>query len=117
MLPYLENLNTQNNYLFQDDNCPIHRANSVKEWIVEKNVSCLPWPAQSPDLNPIEHLWDELERRVRRRNPLPTSEAELFKFLQEEWFKIDNSVYCSLVLSMPRHVEAVKNSKGNSTKY
>ena len=46
------------------------------------------WPSQSPDLNPIEHLWDELERRIRKRNPLLKNKSKLIAALQEEWEQI-----------------------------
>jgi len=117
LLPYLETLDQQNEYLFQDDNAPIHRARKTLSWMSENDISQLPWPPQSPDLNPIENIWDELERRVRKCVPLPKNETELFDFLQNEWSNIDQSVYCNLVESMPRRVKAVKKSKGYSTKY
>jgi hypothetical protein len=53
--------------LYQHDSVPCHKSRSVREWYVYNNVPEIDWPAQNPDLNPIEHLWDELECRLRSR--------------------------------------------------
>ncbi|KAJ4446042.1 hypothetical protein ANN_12728 [Periplaneta americana] len=54
------------------------------QWYAENNVHQLDWPAHSPDLNPIEHLWVELDRRLRSREMRPTSIVQLSAILQEE---------------------------------
>lgn len=117
LLPFLNDLG-HDMYLFQDDNAPVHTARKTKEW-KEENLgnSKLPWPAQSPDLNPIEHLWDVLERRVRLRNPKPKNKVQLFEALREEWYKIEPETYGKLTQSMPRRVDAVIRSNGNPTRY
>ena len=51
-------------FLFQHDCAPVHKARSMKKCMNEFGVEELDWPAQSPDLNPIEHLWDEIEQRL-----------------------------------------------------
>lgn len=117
LLSYIDTLENKENYLFQEDNAPIHIAKSTKNWINKNNINILPWPAQSPDLNPIEHLWDELERKVRAHKPLPTNINELYEILQEEWIKIDIKKYQNLVNSMPSRINAVIDSKGYPTKY
>jgi len=80
-------------------------------------INCLLWPAQSPDLNPIEHLWDVLERQVRARNPHLKNKDELALALTEEWLNIDQTILENLVDSMPRRVDAVIKSRGYPTKY
>ena len=52
----------QDNYVFQDDNAPVHRAHTVREYIQENNINHMEWPAQSPDLNAIENCWWKLKR-------------------------------------------------------
>ena len=71
----------------------------VAEWFDEheNDVSHMPWPSQSPDLNPIEHLWEILERRLR----------QIMEFLIEEWCRIPPVEFQTLVESMPRQIEAV----------
>ena len=102
----------------QDDNAPIHTAKDVNEWVAERKIRTLPnWPSQSPDLNPIEHLWSELERRIRNRSTLPKNVRELETALQEEWSQIPNNVLMNLIKSMPRRVEACIASKGWPAKY
>ena len=63
------------------------QSRSTKTWRTEFGVDELDWPGQSPDLNQIEHLWDELEQRMRARPSCPASVYDLTNMLLEEWSK------------------------------
>lgn len=104
-------------FIFQHDNARVHKAQVITEWFQDMGVQELDWPAQSPDINPIEHMWDELERRLRARPQRPTTKSELFAVLQEEWNSIPASTYRKLVESLPRRVEDIIQAKGGSTAY
>ncbi|KAG9288874.1 hypothetical protein G9A89_001250 [Geosiphon pyriformis] len=57
----------------------------LKTWMAQKHLNLLSkWPAQSPNLNPIEHLWDYLQKQLKKRNPHPENNHKLFFALQEE---------------------------------
>lgn len=94
-----------------------HTAKVIKEWKKENLTNILGWPAQSPDLNPIEHLWAELKVGVRAHKPRPKNKRELEVIVKEEWLKLRPSKLEKLIESMPRRVEAVIKNKGNPTQY
>jgi hypothetical protein len=96
---------------------PCHKARSVKEWFVDNKVPEKDCPAQSPDLNPTEHLLDELERRLHYRPQRPTSLISLATTLQEEWAAIPMETFRHLVESLPGKVRAVIKAKGGPTRY
>ena len=118
MLPTLWQQFGEGPFLFQHDNAPVHKARSIQKWFVEIGVEELDWPAQrSHDLNLIEHLWDELECRLRARPNLPTSLPDLTNALVAEWKQIPAVMFQHLVESLLRRVEAVIAAKGGPTPY
>ncbi|GFW81023.1 DDE_3 domain-containing protein [Trichonephila clavipes] len=58
-------------FLLMDDNAGPHRANIVDECLQSEDITRMDWSSYSPDLNPIEHVWDILGRRIAARQPLP----------------------------------------------
>ena len=99
--------------ILQQDNATSHTARSVREFLHDSNVSVLPWPAKSPDLNPIEHVWDLLDRRVRARAIPPRNVQELASALVEEWGNISQQELTNLVQSMRRRCTAVLQAAGD----
>ena len=104
-------------FLFQHDNALVHKVKSIQKWFVEIGVEDLDWPAQSPDLNPIEHLWDKLERQLRARPNRPTSVPNLGNALVAEWKQVPAEMFQHLVKSLRRRVEPVIVAKGGPTPY
>ena len=107
------------NGYFQQDNATCHTADIVKDWFAEhdRDFTLLPWPPQSPDLNPIEHLWDEVERVIRHLDPPPSNLTLLNSALLQAWSQIPQKTYQHLVESMPRRIKAVIKAKGGPTTY
>ena len=106
-----------NGGMFQHDNARPHVARVNQEFLQRHNVPTLPWPARSPDLNPIEHLWDALDQRVRRRHPPPQTLPELLAALQNEWQNIPQRVVDRLIASMRRRCQAVIRARGGHNRY
>ena len=101
--------------VFQHDGDPKHTAKSVTKWLADNKVKVLDWAAQSPDINPIEHQWSALKRRVAVHKP--SNLAELRAVVEEEWNSIGSDVTKKLVESMSRLNQAVIASKGGAMRY
>lgn len=115
--PHVVPLFQQNYLIYQHDNARPHVARICRDFLANNNIHPLDWPPYSPDLSPIEHLWDELDRRVRRRQPLPATLPQLRAALLEEWANIPMRSINSLMNSMPRRIRAVERANGGHTRY
>ena len=104
-------------YGLERDNDPKHTSKLAKQWFQDHDIDVLTWPPQSPDLNPIEHLWGILKRRLAAYEVAPKGITELWERVEAEWEKIDASVCQKLMESMPRRMEAVIRAKGGYIKY
>uniref|UniRef100_A0A672JY19 Tc1-like transposase DDE domain-containing protein n=1 Tax=Sinocyclocheilus grahami TaxID=75366 RepID=A0A672JY19_SINGR len=88
-------------FIFMDDSAPAHRGRIISERLLEAGVPQMEWPALSPDMNPIENLWDQLSRCVEGRNPAPQNLNDLRAALQEEWNAVARIYYCMFLLKCP----------------
>ena len=88
-LPIFEKLEVEEEErIFQQDNDPKHTSKKATQWFEDNNIQVLPWPAKSPDLNPIEHLWVHLKKKLREYPTLPKGAHDLWERVAEEWNKI-----------------------------
>lgn len=104
-------------FLLMQDNAPCHTARATGAYLREVGVNTMDWPAMSPDLNPIEHMWDCLKRRVRKRDPVPANIEDLKTALLEEWDAIPQDYIRSLIRSMRRRLNCVGRAYGGNTRY
>jgi transposase len=105
------------NMVFQQDNAPIHTAKSVKKWFAIEKIEIMDWPANSPDLNPIENIWKLLKDNVQKQKNFPRTIDELKIALNQAWSEFDVSTLREVVDSMPRRIQAVLDANGGPTKY
>ena len=104
----------QHQMTFQYDNARPHVARVCQDFQANDNIGPLDWPPYSPDFSPIEHLWDELYRRVRRRRNTPNNLGQLRTALLEEWENIPMRKINALVNSKQRRIRAVINARGDT---
>ncbi|GFV82710.1 transposable element Tc1 transposase [Trichonephila clavipes] len=83
-------------FVLMDDNATCHRTLAVQDCLDSEGIQRLAWPARSPDLNPIENVWDALGRQVACRKYPPTNKNTLIRALTEEWDKCLNSCWIML---------------------
>ncbi|GFV08736.1 transposable element Tcb2 transposase [Trichonephila clavipes] len=100
VVPY--NAAIGDDFILMDHNSRPHRANLVEDSLFEEGIVRMEWPACSPDMNPIEHVWDALGRRVGGRQPPQQTVQELKRALLEGWDRIPQLVINSLCDSMPQ---------------
>ncbi|GFX23013.1 transposable element Tcb2 transposase [Trichonephila clavipes] len=104
-------------FILMDDNCRPPRANLVEDFLFEEGIVRMEWPACFPDMDPIEHVWDALGRRVAGRQPPPQTLQELERALLEEWDRIPQLVINSHIDSMPQMCSTLLAVRGNLSPY
>ena len=103
--------------LLQQDNARPHTVSLTTDFLRQQGVNDMPWPSLSPDLNPIEHLWNVIERRVRARPVPPQNLRQLEIALHQEWAQIPQNVVRRYVHSMRPRCDAVNDAVGGHTQF
>ena len=105
------------NLILQQDNARPHTARVTTDYLQRSGIQLLQWPSLSPDLNPIEHLWDHVQRQLNVTQPRPTTARELEQAVRRIWGNINMATINRLICSMPARCQAVINANGGHTPY
>jgi len=97
------------------DNAPAHKSRSVQQWLHNHGIQLLDFPPYSPDLNPIEHLWADVETRVEQRAACTVEQLQ--ERISEEWAATPVQLLESLSHSMPARCQAVIDARGDHTRF
>ncbi|GFX33717.1 transposable element Tcb2 transposase [Trichonephila clavipes] len=104
-------------FIFMDDNAPCHRTVAAEQLLESEGIERMDWPERSQDLNPIEHVWDFLGRRLAARTLPPRTIRELRLALQDEWAAMPQQLIDTLILSMGRRCETCLAVRGDHIPY
>ena len=103
--------------MFQHDSAWPHVARISTQFLKNEHFPVLPWPAYSPGMSPIEHVWDALNQRVGQGVPIPANIQQLCTAIEEEWDNIPQATITSLINSMQRTCVALHEANGGHTRY
>ena len=106
------NLNT---FIFQQDNAPSHSSKLLKQFFNKNNIELLPFPPQSPDLNPIENLWAYISSKLIEKSPKTIN--DLKNEILNIWNSLDNNKLRKLANSLPNRLRQVIESNGKHINY
>lgn len=104
-------------YIFMQDGAPCHTAKSIRKFLEESNIPVLDWPGNSPDMNPIENVWEFMKRELAKDNI--TTKRGLMEKIIFHWNHNDKikEVSKKCIKSMGNRVRALMKAKGATTKY
>lgn len=115
IIPFAQNFG--NDFILVDDNARPHRARIVQDVLRDNNIERMNWPARSPDMNVIEHVWSWMKRKLNDREHNFNNLNELANAIRVEWNAIPQDFLANLVSSMPRRVAEVRRAHGGPTHY
>ena len=118
LLPFKQKYHPRTqDFIYQHDGFGPHRAKRVSAFLEDNGVQVPPWPAQCPDLNPIENVWSTMKRKLRDLHTYPSNPDALYEQLRDIWNKLLDTYFTTLISSMANRCNAIKKVRGSSSKY
>ncbi|GFV07350.1 transposable element Tc3 transposase [Trichonephila clavipes] len=100
-----------------NDNASCHRAVLIDDFLETENIQSMVWLANSPDLNPFEHVGDMLGRQIVALSHPPRSITEMKRALQEAWSRLSPQLIHHLIASMVNRCATHLVVRGDHTPY
>ena len=116
VVPHFDNHPLATMPVYMDDNARPHRSRAVTAYLKSEAMTSVPWPAMSPDLNPIVHIWDMLGHRIQTRESPVQNIRQLEAALHREWQQLSQHGIRRLTGGIRRRIEAVIQARGGYTR-
>ena len=117
VVPHFDNHALADRPMFMDENARPHKARIVQHFLQQEAVQTIPWPAMSSDMNPLEHVWDFIGRKINQHIPKCKNIDELRTAILQEWQQFPQERLRRLVRSMTRRVTELHNKRCGYTRY
>lgn len=104
----------RSSFIFQQDNASIHTAAIVKQYFVKSKITTMKWPANSPDLSPIERVWAYVKQQLYRYPTPPKNMQETFDRVEEIWKSLPVDYLHKLYEMMPELMKKLKKARGGN---
>ena len=105
------------NFVYVQDNGPPHTARDTADVFYQHDVEVMDWPVPNPDMNSIEHVWDQMSVWIRYMNDSPSTVAELNNAVRQTGAVVQPGTVLTLIESMSRRVRALQAARGGHTRY
>ena len=102
--------------LFQQDNARIHKTRAVMSFLEKNRIETFEWPPQSPDLSPIENIWNAMKMKLKRMKPRPRSHANMRNAMLKIWSELDDDLRVDLFQTFRSRLEKCLKAKGDLIK-
>ncbi|CAF1225235.1 unnamed protein product [Rotaria sordida] len=112
LIPSINMWHLETNGIYQQDNAPYYKTRDIKALFEDLSINILPWPAHSPDLNPVENLWAIIDKKFKKI-PMHTIQ-ELNESLRSEWLSVESTICANLIKSMPKRIAEYVKAKGGA---